>query len=138
MAENALRPNERLTVEHLDYFRNFLFDESQTVHSRVELNVDRVVGNAPAARLFDHLLEHLEAIDLRFEPISEQCAVIDNLRIQNHYRHCYAVLAQVDPFVVSGDSEVGRSLGLHRAGNLIVAGSVAERFDHRNYSGFGL
>ena len=57
--------------------------ESQTVHSRVYLDMDRVGGDPPSFRFLNHGIQQAEAIYLRLQIVFKQDIETAELRI--HY-----------------------------------------------------
>ena len=93
------------------------------MHSRVDLDMDRIRGDAPAFRLFYHCVEQTETVHFRLQLVFKQDIEAAEFRIHDDKRDRDALLAQFFSFVGNGNSQV-------------VA--VSESLDHADHFSFWL
>ena len=131
MGKDAARQQGRLAREAGDKLRHILQRvEAQTVHARVELDVDGEIGDAVALRRIDEGVEQTEGIDLGLELIPEERVETRHLGIHHHDARSDARTAQRGTLVGDGNGQIGNALILKRLGHLDGAGTVGVGLDH--------
>ena len=99
-----VRENRRdLNFSHRRQFlgqrRDFLLDESQPVHPRVQLHMNRIVPFARMGRSRRKGFQRMEAVYFRFQPVGNHQLEAVGIGVEHHNRHRDAPFAQQHPFV---------------------------------------
>ena len=107
MREHGAWDEGLLGMEALNELRKVLGRlEAETVHTRVELQVDGEVGDTLALSGMDEGFEESEAVDLRLKVVLKERLERRHLRIHHHDIGCDACTPQLDTFVGNGHSNL--------------------------------
>ena len=104
------------------------------MHSRVELNVHRIVRNAEFLGFTNYLTALLEAEHFRLKSVGEHCLIIHHTRIKHHNRHSDSSLSQPYAFVVHCHGKISRTSILKSLGKLVGTSAIARSFHHAHYA----
>ena len=121
-----------VTGERIEQRRQLLLHEAQTVHSRIELDVDRITLFAVTFDRRSELMERPQAVNLRFEPVGRHRVETVGIGVEYHDGHRDAPLAQQHTLVGERHGQIVDTLMLQQLRNLEIAGSVARGLDHRH------
>ena len=111
--------------------------EAQTVHARIEFDVDGPAGDAFLAGCFDEGIHQTEGVDFGLEVVVEHRLERRHLGIHDHYIGGDAGLAERDPLIGHGHGKVVYAVILKRLGNLHGPCPIGVGLDHAHHLGLG-
>lgn len=97
MREDRRRLHALRRTENPAQPRQLLFGEAQTMHPRVELDVDRIAAFVGPLHRGREGFERMEAVYLGFETIGDHQREAARVGVEHHDRHRDAPLAQQNP-----------------------------------------
>ena len=124
------------TVDELRHILQWV--KTETVHTRIELDVYGEVVDAVLLSLAHKSVEQSERVHLWFKVVVEHGLECRHLRVHNHYVRCDAVLAQRHTFIGYSHSQIVYAVVLQSLGYLHGTCSVGIGLYHAHEFGFGL
>ena len=121
--------------QHLAQPPDLLLHESQPVHARIELDVNRIAGFARMRHRIGEIGERTETVYLGFEAVGDHLVETVGVGIQHHDGHRDPPLAQQHALVGERHGEVVDALMLEHLRHLEIPRAVRTRLDHRHEPG---
>ena len=112
--------------------------KAQTVHARIQFDMNREVGYTFLFCLADQCIQQTETVDFRFKIIFKEGLEAAHLRIHDNDIGLDARLTQIHAFVGNRYSQIIDLVILQCLGNLNGSGTIGRSLDHTNHLGFRL
>ena len=111
---------------------DFVVHEAQPVHTRVELDMDRVTALARMHHGPGEGSERMKAVYLGFEAVGDHLIETVGIGVEHHDGHRNAPLPQQYPLVGERHGQVIDALVLQELRDFEIAGTVRTGLDHRH------
>ena len=119
-------------IERVEQSGQLLLHEAQAVHSRIELDMNRITLLAVAFHGLRELAERPQAVNLRFEPVGRHHVEAVRIGVKHHDGHRDTAFAQQHSLVGERYGQIIDALMLKQLRNLEIARTIAGRLDHRH------
>jgi len=115
--------------------RYLLRQEAQAMHAAIDLQMNRVAGNASPFGLFDIGLQDTEVIDFGLQVVRKEFLKAVHLWVEDHHRQGDAFLSEMNTLLCHRNGQVIAAMILQRFGNLHSTRSIAIGFHHADQLG---
>ena len=138
MGEHRTGYHCRLMTKPVDEYRKVgLGMEAQAVHTGVEFDMHRIVGNTFTLGRTDERLQQSETVDLRLQCVSEHGAKCRGLRIHDDDITRNAGLAQLYSLIGHGHGQEVDTPVLQGLGYFNSTRAIGRSLDHAHHLGLG-
>ena len=121
-----------IPLQTLYQLLNLLRNKAQTVHSRIELYVDRISRRTITLHHTLKVAQRVEAIYLWLKPVCNHLVEATRIGIEHHNRHSDTLLTQDNTLVGKCHSEVVHTQSLQQLSHLHITRTIAMSLHHRH------
>ena len=126
-----------LIFQQYNQLGNILRFKTKAVHTAVNFNMYRVVGQCQFFGSCHKELQQSKTVDFRLQLIIENCAESSLFGVHHYDGHTNSLAPQLSPFIAYSHSQVITAIVLQRARHFHRSAAISKSLHHTHGFGFG-